>query len=121
MWKVMPYLTMDLASIAIDHAVLVLTNPDDQISCMNKLFRECIEQHTPLRKIEVTRPPARRLNDEIHHLQKCRNKLHKEAHSTGSEKAWQLFPDARNKLKTLIRHAKDHRISLVKSGKLFTE
>ena len=82
-------------------------DPDDQTSCMNKLFRECIEQHAPLRKIKVTRPLAPWLNnDEIRHLQNCRNKLHKEAHSTGSEKAWQLFRDARNKLKTLIRHAK---------------
>ena len=54
-----------------------------------------------------TRPPAPWLNnDEIRHLQNCRNKLRKEAHSTGSDKAWQLFRDARNKLKTLIRHAK---------------
>ena len=74
---------------------------------MNKLFRECIEQHAPLRKIKVTRPPAPWLNnDEIRHIQNCRNKLRKEAHSTGSDKAWQLFRDARNKLKTLIRHAK---------------
>ena len=64
-------------------------DPDDQISCMNKLFRECIEQHAPLRKIKVTRPPAPWLNnDEIRHLQNCRNKLRKEAYSTGSEKAW---------------------------------
>ena len=78
-------------------------DPDDQISCMNKLFRECFEQHAPLRKIKVTRPPAPWLNnDEIRHPQNCRNKLRKEAHSTGSEKAWQLFRDARNKLKTLI-------------------
>ena len=104
-------------------------DPDDQVSCMNKLFRECIEQHAPLRKIKVTRPPAPWLNnDEIRHLQNCRNKLRKEAHSTGSDKAWQLFRDARNKLKTLISDMPKcvfiaklyHRISLVKSGKLFT-
>ena len=103
-------------------------DPDDQISCMSKLFRECIEQHAPLRKIKVTRPLAPWLNnDEIRHLQNCRNKSRKEAHSAGSEKAWELFRDARNKLKTLSDMPKCvfiaklyHRISFVKSGQAQT-
>ena len=94
------------------------TDPDEQLHYFNELFTECLQRHAPLRRIRVTRPPSPWMkSDEIFHLQHERDKLRKQAHSSNSDKDWDLFRAVRNKLKTAIRHSRRVFISKALSSK----
>lgn len=72
----------------------------------DSLYTECLEEHTPLRRVGITRPPSPwMLCEEIRSLLRQRDKLRKQAHSINSEEIWKGFRAVRNKLKSAIRHA----------------
>ena len=82
---------------------------DDKVDLFNKLFTDCLEQHVPLSKKKVTRPPAPWLKDlEICNLKQTRNEFRYNAHQTQSEDDWRKYPDVRNKLKKKIQTTKNN-------------
>ena len=38
-------------------------DPDDQISLLNKLVTDCINEHAPVRRVKITRPVAPWMNN----------------------------------------------------------
>ena len=94
------------------------TDPDEQLDYFNKLIRSCIDDHAPLRKVKVTRPPAPWIQDEkIQQLQKERNQSRYDAHLQKDQDAWSRFRKNRNDLKREIRSAKRRFYSSVFNSK----
>ena len=82
-------------------------DPDDQLDTLNTFFSNCLEDHAPLRRCRVTRPPAPWMDDEtIRALQLKRDNLRREAHRTNTEMAWTSFREVRQKTKLAIRKAR---------------
>ena len=80
---------------------------DNKVDLFNKLFTDCLEQHAPLSKKKVTRPPAPWLKDlEICNLKQNRNEFRYNTHQIQSENDWRKYRDVRNKLKKKIRTTK---------------
>ena len=71
------------------------------------ILSECINNHAPLKRVKLTRPPAPWLqNEAIRNLQSLRNKLRYEAHMSKAPDIWQKFRNVRNLLKKKIKDAK---------------
>ena len=82
-------------------------DPDDQLHIINKLVNECLEQHCPLIRTRVTRPPAPWMRTtNIENLKLQRDKLQEDALLTKSEDSWRLYQSVRNALKVEIRNAR---------------
>ena len=82
-------------------------DPDEQLGYFNNLFSECLENHAPLRRVRITRPPAPWMEEsQICSLQQ-HNILRKEAHQTGTQELWVKFRHVRSKLKTAICRARE--------------
>ena len=81
--------------------------PDEKVDIFNKLFVSCLNEHAPLTKTKITRPPAPWLKDlDINQLQKQRDFFRKRAHDTQLDSDWKLFRETRNDLKKRIRTTK---------------
>ena len=86
--------------------VYAIEDPDDKLEIMNTLITDWIEAHAPLKRTELTRPPAPWLHkDDLRKLPQRRNTLRQQAHETNSESIWQAFRDVRN----LLEKKKDQR------------
>ena len=54
----------DHIAFQIDFSTLPLSpiysynDPNEQLNVLEKLFNECLERHSPMKRIKVTRPPA---------------------------------------------------------------
>ena len=35
-----------------------LESPDDMVDALNSLIKDCLDRHSPLRRVKVARPPA---------------------------------------------------------------
>ena len=82
---------------------------DDKVDLFNILFTYCLEQHAPLSKMKVSRPPTPWLKDlEICNLKQTRNEFRYNAYQTQSEDDWRKYRDVRNKLKKKIRTTKNN-------------
>ena len=81
-----------------------LDSPDDMVQGFTTLFGECIDRHTPFKRIKVTHPPAPWMNsDEICKLQAEQDTLHHEAHEENSyDDSWVAFRAVHNKIKSVI-------------------
>ena len=85
-----------------------LESSEDKLHCFNKLFLSCLDQHAPLVKCKITRPPAPWLRE----LKLCnklieRDRLRKLAHERpNNEQAWTAFRKIRNEIKKVIRTTK---------------
>ena len=75
---------------------------------LNRLVTECLDRHSSLKRTKVTRPPAPWLNDSsIRSLQVNLANQRREAHARPpKEGEWDMFRYTRNKLKNLIKKAK---------------
>ena len=81
--------------------------PDEKVDIFNKLFVSCLNEHAPLTKAKITRPPAPWLKDlDINQLQKQRDFFRKRAHDTQLDSDWKLFRETRNDLKKRIKTTK---------------
>ena len=49
--------TRDFAELPLS-VIYSSDDPDEQLEMLSKLFRECIDRHTPLKRTRVSRPPA---------------------------------------------------------------
>jgi exonuclease III len=93
-------------------------DPNDQLDMLNKLFNECLERHAPLRKEKITRPPAPWLKtNEIPSNMLERNRLRTTAHTTNSDNDWKAFRTIRNKIRIMIRQAKQQFVEKALSSK----
>ena len=73
----------------------------------NTLFGECIDRHSPFKRIKVAHPPAPWMNsDEICKLQAERDTLRPEAHEENSYDSWVTFRAVHNKNKSVINKSK---------------
>lgn len=89
------------------NVVYALADPREQLALFNKLILDCIENHAPLTKFKLSRPPAPWMKDlQINALQQERNRLRKAAHTTQLSTDWTLFRNVRNKLKKCINETK---------------
>ena len=87
--------------------VYAVDDPDEKISILNDLLRTCIDRHAPLVRCKITRPPAPWLKDvNIQNLQSERDRLRLTAHQTQTESDWSLYRSIRNRIKTVIKTAK---------------
>ena len=50
-------------------------DPEEQLELFNKLFCDCLERHTPLRRTRITRHPAPWIDNSIKSIQKQRDSL----------------------------------------------
>ena len=83
-------------------------DPEDQVSIFNKLIVDCINTHTPLRKVKLTRPIAPWMNDTIYRNRKsCSNHTN--------------YQNTRNKLKKLSKSLKNLQNCQLKFGILCIE
>ena len=81
--------------------------PDEKLDIFSELFVSCLNEHAPLIKAKITRPPAPWLKDlNINELQKKRNNLRKRAHDTQLDSDWKAFRETRNELKKRIKTTK---------------
>ena len=79
----------------------------DGLNTLNHLLFSCIERHTPLKRIKVTRPQAPWMKDlTISNLQQRFHEKRTLAHQTQIDSDWKEFRDARNALKREIKHTK---------------
>ena len=82
---------------------------DDKVDLFNIHFTDYLEQHAPLSKMKVSRPPVPWLKDlEICNLKQTRNEFRYNAYQTQSEDDWRKYRDVRNKLKKKIRTTKNN-------------
>ena len=82
---------------------------DDKVDLLNIHFTDYLEQHAPLSKMKVSRPPVPWLKDlEICNLKQTRNEFRYNAYQTQSEDDWRKYRDVRNKLKKKIRTTKNN-------------
>ncbi len=87
---------LDIESFVTDFSQL----PD----IFNKLILGCLDNHAPLIRIRVTRPPAPWMKDlNIRSWQSQRDVYRYNAHHTGSESDWQIFRKERNQLKKVVK------------------
>ena len=100
-----------LQRISLKYHLLVygVDDPDEKVEIFTSLFKSCLENHAPLRRVEITRPPAPWLNaDNIRQLQKERDRLRHAAHRTTptSLDIGSKFREVRNMLKTKVKKIK---------------
>ena len=99
----------DLFKAEIEQMPFNLVYAFEKLDIFNELFASCLNRHALLVKQKMTRPPAPWLKDlNIIEKQKERNHLRMKAHTSQSEDDWNLFRNARNELKKLIRVAKSN-------------
>ena len=84
-----------------------ITDPEDKLHFLNQLIKQCIDRHASLKRRKITRPPAPWLKDPVITVLKVeRDILQKSARTKKDDQTWQLFRNARNRLKTSIKAAK---------------
>lgn len=87
--------------------VYSVNDPNEKLDIFITLFRSCLDQYSPLRRIKITRPPAPWLNkDDLRDLQKERNQLRYVAHRPHLPNIWKKFREVRNKIRTKIKTVK---------------
>ena len=89
-------------------AVYGLETSEDKLHCFNKLFLSCLNEHAPLVKCKITRPPAPwlcelKLSAKLYEQKQLRTRAHERPHN---EQAWTAFRKIRNEVKKDIRTAK---------------
>ena len=95
-------------------------DPDDQISTLNQLVTQCISEHAPTRRVQLTRPPAPWMNDpEIvkakQHLEYLRKTSRDAYHKDPNTRSRYL--NAKNTYKTSIKSKKASFIKKALSSK----
>ena len=82
-----------------------LKSPEDMVDALNSFVTECLDRHTPLKKVK--RPPASWMaSDEIRELQTTRDKLRAQARCCGTDETWTAFRTVRNRINAVIGKAK---------------
>ena len=73
-----------------------LKSPDDMVDALNSFVTECLDHHTPLKKVKVTRPPTSWMasNEILRELQTTRDKLRAQASCRSTDETWTVFRTA---------------------------
>ena len=89
-------------------AVYGLESSEDKLHCFNELFLSCLNEHAPLVKCKITRPPAPWLKDlNLSAKLRERDQLRTRAHQRPrNEQAWVAFRKIRNEVKKHIHNTK---------------
>ena len=97
--------TLDMNSYKSDFQQLPLNlvysgdDLEDQVSIFHNLFVDCINTHTPLRRVNLTRPVAPWMNDlKIANLQKDLNTQRTIYHNHNCSSKYTNYQTTRNKL-----------------------
>ena len=83
-------------------------DPNDQLYMLNELTLSHINQHAPLRRVKLTRPPAPDLN--IQPLQQKKDNQWSMANHSNKESDKQSYKDTKKQLKAEIKGTKRHSI-----------
>ena len=88
--------------------VYAVDDPDSQVNLLNSLFRDCLDEHAPLRRTKISRPPAPWMKHcDIAQLQKDCHVLREMSCKNNADEIFKSrYRDVRNKLKTKIKSAK---------------
>ena len=87
--------------------VYAVSDPVEKLDIFNSLICECINNHAPLVRSKITRPPAPWMKElDLIALQKKRDDLRKRAHETQSHDDWCLFREVRKVMKIKIKDIK---------------
>lgn len=87
--------------------IYAVDDPNTQLDIFNDLFKSCLNEHVPLKKGKMTRPPAPWMQDNsIQATIKERNELRHKAHRTSDPSYWKKYRELRNLSKKKIRGAK---------------
>ena len=82
-------------------------DPNDQLDTLNILILNAINEHAPLMKAKLTRPPPPWMKDfEINTLQRERDHWSHEAHSKQTPQSWEKLRAIRNKIKKVVNKKK---------------
>ncbi len=89
-------------------AVYGLESSEDKLHCFNKLFLSSLNEHAPLVKCKITRPPAPWLKElNLSAKLRERDQLRTRAHQRPyNEQAWAAYRKIRNEVKKHIRNTK---------------
>ena len=80
---------------------------DDKLHVLNTLVLDCINQHAPLKRVKLTRPPAPWMKElDIVNLQREFEIDRTMAHQFNSPADWDVYRRTRNKLKRKIKETK---------------
>ena len=86
-------------------------DPNDQLYMLNELTLSCINQHAPLRRVKLTRPPAPWMADlNIQDLQQKKDNHRLIANHSNKESDKQLYKDTKKQMKAEIKGTKNHYI-----------
>ena len=90
-------------------AVYAVECPDEQLDIFNEIFLSCLEEHAPLVKQKVTRPPAPWLKDlNVENEKNRKNLLRNIAQTSNSETDLIEYRKSRNNVKKLIKSTKSN-------------
>ena len=77
------------------------------VDALNSFVTDCLDRHTRLKKVKVTRPHASWMaSDEIRELDTTRDKLRAQARCRGTDETWTAFRTVRNRINAVIGKAK---------------
>ena len=80
---------------------------DRYVSHIANIILFSLDQHTPLRKLRVSRPPSPWLTDQIKLLMRRRDRLYKQAKRANSVLGYAVYREFRNRLVRVIRYAQE--------------
>ena len=87
-------------------AAYVFEDPDDVYWCWEKLFNQVLDDHAPIRKINLRQSIGSKfITAEIRHVMRERDRFKKTFHNTRHQTDWENYLQARNRVVSMRRKA----------------
>ena len=87
-------------------AAYVFEDPDDVYWCWEKLFNQVLDDHAPIKKINLRQSSGSKfITAEIRHVMRERDRFKKTFHKTRHQTDWENYRQARNRVVSMRRKA----------------
>ena len=87
-------------------AAYVFEDPDDVYWCWEKLFNQVLDDHAPIRKVNMRQSIGSKfITTEIRHAMRKRDRFKKTFHKTRHQTDWENYRQARNRVVSMRRKA----------------
>ena len=104
------------------NVVYAFDSVSDKVNVLNQLITDCIDNHAPIRRVKLTRPPAPWMKDlRIGFLQTNRNRLRRKVKRNHNEMDYQELKATKNQLKSAIKQTKRAFVKKLLSNKNSSE